>query len=110
MSKFFDSELVRESLMELEKLQEKIFNEMFQLPFFDKDQKRGHIELMREFLEKQKLFIFRLSLSDDPEAIEMKDKIMESAKIFGLKKNEGLDKFFSMMESTIEKLEKALDE
>lgn len=110
MSKFFDSEMVRESLMELEKLQEEIFGQMFQLPFFNKEQKREHIELMKEFLEKQKLFIFRLSLSDDPEAIEMKERIMESAEIFGIKKSEGLDKFFSMMEGTIDSLEKALDD
>ena len=32
MSKFFDSEMVRESLMELEKLQEEIFGQMFHLP------------------------------------------------------------------------------
>jgi len=109
MSGFFDSEVVRESLLELDEMQEKIFDDMLQLPFFGKEEKREHLELMKQFLEKQKLFIFRLSLSDDPKAIEMKEKIMESAKMFGLKPDESLNVFFDNMENIIKNLERTLD-
>jgi len=109
MSGFFDSEVVRESLLELDEMQEKIFDDMLRLPFFGKEEKREHLELMKQFLEKQKLFIFRLSLSDDPKAVEMKDKIMESAKMFGLNHGESLNVFFDNMEKVIKNLESTLD-
>ena len=82
MSGFFDSEQVRESLFELDDLQEKILVQLIKLPFSTKIEKKEHLDMMREFLEKQKLFIFRMSLSDDPEAVEMKEKIIESAELF----------------------------
>ena len=110
MSRFFDSEVVRESLIELDNLQEKIFFELFQIPFFSKEQKKDHLETMKKFLEKQKLFIFRLSLSDDPEAIEMKEKILESAEFLGMKKTDSLNDFFNTLERTIRELEQSIDE
>lgn len=110
MSRFFDSEQVRKSLFELEELQDKIFNDMLQLPFLGSGEKRKHLEMMREFLEKQKVFIFRLSLSDDPEAVEMKNRILDSAKMFGLNPGSSLDEFFIKMEDNLKNLEKTLDD
>jgi hypothetical protein len=39
MSGFFDSEQVRESLFELDELQHKLFSELMEIPFSDKDKK-----------------------------------------------------------------------
>lgn len=110
MSRFFDSEQVRESLFELDELQYKLFNEILEIPFSDSDKKREHLETMKQFLEKQKVFIFRMSLSDDPEAIEMKNRILDSAEMFGLEPGDNINTFFAKMEETIEKLEKTLDD
>lgn len=110
MSRFFDSEQVRESLFELDELQHKLFNELLELPFSDSDKKRKNLETMKQFLEKQKVFIFRMSLSDDPDAIEMKNRILDSAKMFGLDPGDNINTFFMKMEETIEKLEKTLDD
>ena len=109
MSRFFDSEQVRESLFELEELQQNIFDELFSLPFSSGNQKKEHLHKMKQFLEKQKNFVFRLSLSDDPEAVEMKERIMDSAKMFGLKDGDNLNIFFEKMEESIQGLEKLLD-
>jgi len=109
VSSFFESELVKESLLELDDLQNQLFIDIMNLPFLDKEGKKEHLDRMKEFLEKQKLFIFRLSLSDDPEAIEMKEKIMESAKMFGLKEGQSINDFFNIMENSIENLENSLD-
>jgi hypothetical protein len=109
VSSFFESELVRESLFELDDLQNQLFIDVMNLPFLDKEGKKEHLERMKEFLEKQKLFIFRLSLSDDPEAVEMKEKIIESAKMFGLKDGQNINDFFNIMENSIKKLEDSLD-
>jgi Cu/Ag efflux protein CusF len=48
-------------------------------------------------------------LSDDPEAIEMKNRILDSAKMFGLKPGDNLNVFFDKMEESIQNLEKTLD-
>jgi hypothetical protein len=110
MSGFFDSEQVRESLFELDELQYKLFNELMELPFSDSDKKREHLETMKLFLEKQKVFIFRMSLSDDPDAIEMRNRILDSATMFGLEPGDNINTFFAKMEESIEKLEKSLDD
>jgi uncharacterized protein YecE (DUF72 family) len=110
MSGFFDSEVVRESLIELDELQEKIIMQVFQIPFFDKKQKKEHLEMMKQFLEKQKVFIFRLSLSDDPEAVEMKEKILESAKFLGMQETDSLSDFFNNLEETIRELEQSIED
>ncbi len=107
---FFDSEVVRESLLEMDKLQEKIFSELFQIPFFSKEQKREHLESMKQFLEKQRLFVFRLYLSDDPEALQMKEKILESAKFLGMKETDSLTDFFNNLEESIRQLEQSLED
>lgn len=110
MSRFFDSDMVRKSISELDNIQQKLFEQVLNLSFYDNEGKKEHLELMREFLEKQKLFIFRLSLSDDPEAIELKNRIIDSARMFGLAENGTVDDFFKILESTIESLEKTLDD
>ena len=110
MSGFFDSEQVRESLFELDDLQEKLFKQLFELPTSTKEKKKEHLDTMREFLEKQKLFIFRMTLSDDPEAVKMKQKIIDSALLFGLEPGDDINTFFAKMEESIEKLEKTLDD
>ena len=110
MSKFFDSELVRDSIQELEDIQGELFAQIMEAPFESKQGKKDHLDLMRQFLEKQKLFIFRMSLSDDPEAVEMKERIIDSAKLFGLPEGAGVDEFFKLMESQIDYLEKTLDD
>jgi hypothetical protein len=109
MSRFFDSEVVRESLKELDALQTKVFNQLLYLPFAETKDKRKYLELMKEFLEKQKLFIFRLSLSDDPEALEMKEKIMHHAELFGFKPEQGINAFFEQMEKSLKTIERSLD-
>jgi hypothetical protein len=110
MSGFFDSEQVRESLFELDELQHKLFSELFEIPFSDSDKKKDLLETMKNFLEKQKVFIFRLSLSNDPEAIEMKNRILDSALLFGLEPGDNINTFFAKMEESIENLEKTLDD
>lgn len=110
MSGFFDSEQVRESLFELDDLQEKILVQLIKLPFSTKIEKKEHLDTMREFLEKQKLFIFRMSLSDDPEAVKMKQKIIESAELFGFELGDSLPSFFERLGESIDRLEKTLDD
>ncbi len=108
MSSFFQSEQVRETIMELEQLQIRLGQEIPNVSSFTEQQKKDHIELLRTFLEKQKLFFFRISLSDDPEALEIKNRVLEAAKMFGFNEMDGMDKFFQQLDHTIKNLESTL--
>lgn len=105
MSGFFQSEIVRNAIMEMEQLQTEIIEKTFSAPIMNTKQKKEHVELMRNFLEKQKNLYFRLSLSDDPEAIEMKGRIQEAAAFLGMNPNQNMTDFFRDMENTLDKLE-----
>ena len=105
MSGFFQSEIVRESIKEMEELQQKIIKDTFKAPLMSKEEKKEHVELMRTFLEKQKNLYFRLSLSDDPEALEMKERIQEAAKFLGFDGN-NVNELFSEMENSLKRLDK----
>lgn len=109
MSRFFDSEIVRKSMIELEELQQKIFSDLFQLPFFDKEQKKEHLDTMREFLEKQRNLVFRISLSDDPEAVEMKEKVINSAILMGLPPGVDMNIIFNNMTKMLEVMKEQID-
>jgi len=105
MSGFFQSEIVREAIKEMEELQQKIIEDTFKAPIMTKEQKKDHVELMKTFLEKQKNLYFRVSLSDDPEALEMKKRIQDAAEILGFE-GDNINELFSEMEATLDRLDK----
>lgn len=108
MSGFFQSEIVREAIKEMEELQQQIIKDTFRAPIMSREEKKEHVELMRTFLEKQKNLYFRLSLSDDPEALEMKERIEEAAKFLGFDRK-NVNELFSEMENTLTRLDKIAD-
>ena len=75
----------------------------------DREEKKDYVRKLKLFLEKQKLFFFRVSLSDDPEAVQVKEHILDTAQMFGFKEMTGMDKFFQQLDETIKKVEKDLD-
>jgi hypothetical protein len=105
VSGFFESKIVREAIREMEELQKEIIEETFKAPMMNKEQKKDHVELMRTFLEKQKNLYFRVSLSDDPEALEMKQRIEEAAQFLGFEGN-NINELFEEMENTLSRLDK----
>jgi hypothetical protein len=105
VSGFFQSEIVREAIKEMEELQQQIIQDTFKAPLMNREERKEHVELMRTFLEKQKNLYFRLSLSDDPEALEMKERIQEAAEFLGFNGN-NVNELFSEMENTLERLDK----
>ena len=109
MSEFFKSEQVRNDIFELENLQRDLALTMSSGRVLNGEEKKEHVEKLKLFLEKQKLFFFRVSLSDDPEAIQIKEHILEAAKMFGFNEMTGMDKFFEQLDETIKKIEDGLD-
>ena len=109
MTEFFRSEQVRAALAELAEIQDDLAHTMSNPRILSDDEKKDYVRKLKLFLEKQKLFFFRVSLSDDPEAIQVKDHILETAKMFGFNEMTGMDKFFQQLDETIKKVEEGLD-
>ena len=110
MSDFFKSDQVQSTIAELTSLQQQLVTEMPYLPMMKPEQKKEHLRTLKSFLEKQKLFFFRISLSNDKDALEMKDRLMEATKMFGVNDEmSNMDAFFAKLDDTIKDLEESID-
>ena len=109
MSDFFDSEIIQEELTEINNLQEKIYGSLFSFGMMSKEDKLQHIEILSDLLEKQKVMYTRLSLSDDPKAVEMKENLRKSVAMMGFPPETDMSMLFNSMNATIEALKKYVD-
>ena len=110
MSDFFKSDQVQSTIAELTALQQQLVTEMPYLNMMKPEQKKDHLVVLKSFLEKQKLFFFRISLSNDKDALEMKDRLMEATKMFGVNDEmNNMDAFFAKLDDTIKDLEESID-
>ena len=109
MSDFFDSEIVREELQEINDLQLSIYKNAMKFGTFSREDKVEHIEKLTELLEKQKLMYTRISLSDDPEAVDLKTHLQKSVELMGFPEGTDMLLLFSGMSNTIENLKKSID-
>ena len=106
---FFNSEMVRAELAEISELQEEVYGNVFEFYKMDKSQKIHHVDLLQKLLEKQRVLYTRMSLSDDPEAKEMKEKIINGARMMGLQEGVDIGFMFSNMEKLLETMRKEID-
>jgi hypothetical protein len=60
-------------------------------------------------LEKQRIMYTRLSLSDDPQAVEMKENLRKSVAIMGFPPDTDMNLLFNSMNKTIESLKQFID-
>ena len=75
MSNFFDSDIIQDELKEINQLQEDIYGSVLTFGMMSREDKLEHIEKLEILLEKQRVMYTRLSLSDDPKAVEMKENL-----------------------------------
>ena len=106
---FFDSDIVRAEMVEISILQEDIYSNLFAFPTMTVEEKKFHVALLEKLLNKQIVLYTRLSLSDDPEAIQMKEKIIESAQLMGLPEDMHINAVFDNMKSLIGVMKSQLD-
>ena len=109
MSKFFDSEIIQEEIEEINELQKMLYGNVMQFPTMEHDEKVEHIDLLTELLEKQKVMYTRLSLSDDPDAIKMKEHLQKSIPLMGFPRGTDMNLLFEGMKETISKLKDTID-
>ena len=106
---FFDSAVVRAEIAQINELQEEVYTNVFKFPKMNREEKIDHIDLLEKLLDKQRVLYTRLSLSDDIEAIEMRQKIVDSAILMGMPKNVDMNVILSNMKSIIEVMRKQID-
>ena len=109
MSEFFKSEVVRAELAEIQELQEEVYGNFFKFPSMSKEDQLYHIDILQTLIEKQKIVYTRLSLSDDPEAKQMKENINVSAKDMGLPTDVDMNIVFNNMVKMAEMMRKQVD-
>ena len=107
--RFFESEIVREELSEINILQTSIYGKMFGFGFLSPTDQKEHVEKLESLLEKQKCMWTRLSLSDDPEAKDMKNQLRKSLEGMGFPEGTDMPSIFNAMDETIGKLKKSVD-
>ena len=106
---FFDSDVVRAEMTEISELQEDVYRNVFKFPSMNKEEKKFHVAMLERLLDKQKVLYTRLSLSDDPEAKMMKDRIVESATMMGLPPDSDMNTVFSNMSKMLEVMKDQID-
>jgi hypothetical protein len=108
MSNFFDSEIIQEELQEINKLQEEIYGSVLSFGYMSRENKLEHIDKMTQLLDKQRIMYTRLSLSDDPKAVEMKENLRRSVSMMGFPPETDMNVLFNSMNKTIKSLKNYL--
>jgi hypothetical protein len=106
---FFNSEVVRAEMAEISDLQEEVYQNVFKFPSMSKEEKLYHVSVLEKLLDKQKVLYTRLSLSDDPEAIKMKERIAESASMMGLPSGVDMNVIFNNMTAMLDVMKQQID-
>ena len=106
---FFNSDIVKNEMLEINSLQQRVYDNVFEYPLMSKDKKLEHIEVLQELLEKQKLLYVRLSLSDDPEAKELKSRIEESIIMMGISNESNVNVVFDNLTRMVESMKNEIN-
>ena len=109
MSEFFDSEIIRKELKEINDLQRLVYYKAASFGVLNREDKLEHIEMLSDLLEKQRVMYTRMSLSDDPEAVKMKNQLLESVEVMGFPNGTDVSILFNGMSQTIDSLKQQLD-
>ena len=107
MGKFFESETVRSEMQDITELQKELYKVIAQFPQMSDEAKCIHIETVKELLEKQQVMWTRLSLSDDPQAKQMKKNLENGSKELGFG-DADLGTIFKNMRTTLDAMQQSL--
>ena len=109
MSEFFDSDIVKEELTNINKLQQEIYGATMHYPTMSREEKLEHVEKLTELTDKQRVMYTRLKLSDDPEAKKTLNDLKRSISIFGYGEDVDMNLFFDAVHKTIQSLRVNID-
>ena len=106
---FFDSEIVRSEMAEIHELQEDVYGKLVHFHLMDHDEQVDHVSKLTELLDKQRIMYTRLSLSDDPDAVIMKESLNKTVTMMGYPEGTDIAILFQNMHATIDALKDFLE-
>ena len=109
MSEFFKSDIIQEELNEINRMQKKSMEVFLTFGSMSREEKIEHVDLLTDLLEKQQVMYTRLSLSDDPQAVEMKENLRKSVAMMGFPPETDMQFLFNSMSATIKSLKDYID-
>ena len=109
MSEFFESDIIQEELNEINRMQEKSMEVLLTFGSMSREEKIEHVDLLTDLLEKQQVMYTRFSLSDDPQAVEMKENLRKSVAMMGFPPETDMQFLFNSMSATIKSLKDYID-
>ena len=101
---FFDSEIVRSEMVEIEMLWSDITKNVWNVVNMNKEEQKFYVSLLEKYLDKQKILYTRVRLSDDPKAKEWKDNLRKQATELGLPEDKDINIIFNSMEQTVKEM------
>jgi GTPase Era involved in 16S rRNA processing len=107
---FFEQDLIRDELEQMQNLYEEIRIVMFSPDNQTRQSKLECLDKLSRLVELQELLYFRAKYSDDKEATEFTEMLRESAVFLGVSPNIDISQIFSHMREDIEKAKSRLDE
>ena len=110
MSDFFDSDIIQEELKEINDLQEEIYGTFLTFSIMSRSEQLENVDKLTRLLEKQRVMYTRLSLSDDPTAVEMKENLRKSVALMGFPPETDMQVLFDSMNATIKSLKQYIDD
>ena len=107
MSDFFESPIIKDEMQEIMDIQKELYSVILEFPKMSDEAKWEHIETLKELLEKQQIMWTRVSLSDDPEALAMKENIRKGSKEMGFG-DADINMIFANMRNTLDAVQQSL--
>ena len=109
MSDFMESEFVQEGLDNIQRLQHEIYADIMEYDDFDYEDKMNHLNKMSELVNAQEIMYARMSLSDDPSAVERKEAIQNFVDLMGFGHGTDVRAVFTELHQYIDEMKKELD-
>tara|TARA_Y100000004_G_C8820804_1_gene371835 strand:+ start:431 stop:775 length:345 start_codon:yes stop_codon:yes gene_type:complete len=94
MSDFFQSELVRGDIQQMIELQQFCFRSAMNFSLLDDERKLEYFDALSTLIEKQKVFHYRIKLSDDPEAQSVLETMKQGIVMLGASPDTSIESMF----------------
>jgi len=91
---FFQSELVRGDIQEMIELQQYCFRSAMNFVLLDSKTKMEYFDKLEQLIDKQKVFYFRIKMSDDPEAKSVLETMKQGVVMLGATPGTTIEEMF----------------
>lgn len=106
---FFQSELVRGDIQEMVELQQFCFRSAMNFVLLDHDRRLEYFEALIKLIEKQKIFYYRIKLSEDPEAKSVLDTMKQGIIMLGATPGTSIEQMFDELLDRVRVLQDKLE-